>query len=201
MILGKTIFAVVVCAVSLASLHCSASNPQTAADITGNGANAPHLGPIFVDRISLPHPPVVNEVIPVTYTISSLEDVPDTTVYVAWSHDSDAVGVAKETITSQVNLIANQPVTFTTEIAIKETGLIMVWVYAKHKASGTDIWGDQKTILLTVGTDTSSFGWPNSQIVGSIDSKTGKPKQPVDNFPPDSSLPPPPVLNPPGRGH
>ncbi|MDD5312913.1 MAG: hypothetical protein PHO26_07770 [Dehalococcoidia bacterium] len=124
-------------------------------------SEAPRYSLVAIDNISLSRAPVLNETIPLTYTISPKIDIPDTTIIISFRKGNKEC----DNITSQVNLVAGHPVTLSTNIVFKETGKWNINVRAYKKINDKDCCGaGVNPLFLTIGVDNSTFGWQRSRI-------------------------------------
>jgi len=151
---------------SFGLIGCSNEKNTTYAPVAPPAAS-PVSGPIKVE-LSIPYAPALNQDVDVTCTVSSIYDITDLTVTISSRRrvisqdgaDIEQPYIPADNTTQVFNLKANQPVSFSSKIMFKETGLWGIDAVAIGYAPIYDhFWGDEASLNLTVNADSGVMGW------------------------------------------
>ena len=126
-----------------------------------SGYATPPSTPITVS-VSLSRAPASSESVNVTVTVTSVLDAPGTLVEMVVPP-----GVTAAPANWTVDLTANLPATFSSSLLIQTSGNLTVSARAVRPAGSGTVWGDMKSIPLTVRPPTlgpSQFGWTVSEV-------------------------------------
>jgi hypothetical protein len=110
------------------------------------------------------HAPLLNEIVEVICTISSLVSCPNSTAEVRLP---DGATLVSGNLTWEGDVEpGGEPVSFSTEIVFHKTGHWKIEGVVRYMYNETSGWSDLDTIYLNIGADHSEFGWPRTGPVG-----------------------------------
>jgi hypothetical protein len=159
--------ALILLAGSFGLCDCSNENNTAYTPIPPPPIASPVSGPIKVE-LSIPYAPALNQDVDVTCTVSAIYDITDLTVTITTLRrvisqdgaDIEQPYIPGDKITQVFNLKANQPVSFYSKIAFKETGFWSIDANATGYAPIYDkYWSDEASLSLTVNADSGVMGW------------------------------------------
>ncbi len=163
----KIVIILILSVSTLGLIGCSNENNTAPAPVAPLAVATPVSGPIKVE-LSIPYAPALNQAVDVTCTVSSIWDITDLTVTITTRRrvfappgaDIEQPYIAGDNTTQVLNLKANQPVSFSSEVAFKETGSWSIDAVAIGYAPIYDhFWSDEASLNLTVNADSGVMGW------------------------------------------
>jgi len=128
---------------------------------SGSGHATPPRTPISLD-LALSRPPGLNEWATLAITVESVLDAPGTTVELMLPP-----GVLAPTTTWTLDLRANTPVSLSAQVFVTRAGNLTLSARALRPAGTGAVWGDMKSIPLTIGSPVSGpsvRGWSASEV-------------------------------------
>jgi hypothetical protein len=161
----KIIIVLVLIVTIVGSSGCSERNEVTTSSQLPLPASTP-VSDIINVKLFIPYAPVLNQPADVTCTVTSIYDFSDITVKIttrrrvmaAYDADIEYPYIIGDNISKTLNLKANQPVSFSSKIVIKETGFWRITAYIGY-APSHQYWSDKADIYVTVNTDNGTMGW------------------------------------------
>lgn len=116
--------------------------------------------PIKVE-LSISKLPILNEQVEITCKVTSRCDAPDSTAQIKFSKGALLIDGLQEW---QGDLMANIPVSFSSQVVFKEAGHQIIEASATHMIDDKNGWGDLDAIYLDIGFESSTFGWPVTPV-------------------------------------
>jgi hypothetical protein len=164
--IAKITIALILLASSFGLIGCSHEKNTTYAPVAPP-VSSPVFSPIKVE-LFIPYAPALNQDVDVTCIVSAIYDITDLTVTISSRRrvispdgsDIEQPYIPGDNTTQVFNLKANQPVSFSSKIMFKETGLWRIDAVAIGYAPIYDkYWADEASLNLTVNADSGVMGW------------------------------------------
>ena len=172
-------------ALPLLAMGCGQSTPAI--------TETPPSTPIKV-HLSISEAPVVNATARLTLIVSTTRDALNTEAHVKLPAGATPVS---GNLTWRGDLKAGQPISLSAEIMFSEAGKWAIEATARSVVDASASWGDIDVVYLTIGTESSSLGWPPTGPV-KIEQVTKGEVEGVPSSqeePPEDTLPRPPAVS------